>query len=420
MFQTPILNACFKLSRERLDTGTETETGTGMMLAMEHDLSSRRWLILSSTVVSFFSVGVTFFAVPPLVPELVQRFGLSHLAIGVLMGAISVPAILFSIPLGAAIDRWAARATGNLALALMVVGALLFALAPSYALLLIGRLLFGVGGLAINLLLARLVSTAFAGRELALAMGIFNAVYPASMIVMFSLHPKLLASLGWRGELTALAVMVVIAIPLHNLAVPRELRGQAGPAEQPREPWITPSLLATAAAWLLFFAAYASIFTFAPEWIGGGPDALLMVSLIPWAAIFLAPLVGTLIDRFGHPSRWVMVGKLILAGVLAGMAGQFLPPALAMLLVGVTFATVATATYALPAVLVHPARVGFAFGFITAFSNLGNLVGPAVTGAIHDQTHAWGIAWTVLAAAAFVGAAAAATVTENRGAGPSE
>ena len=95
--------------------------------------------------------------------------------------------------------------------------------------LVIGRLLFGVGGLAINLLLARLVSTAFAGRELSLAMGLFNAVYPASMIVMFSLHPKLLAILGWRGELTALAVMVVLAIPLHNIAVPKNLRGEAAP-----------------------------------------------------------------------------------------------------------------------------------------------------------------------------------------------
>ena len=119
---------------------------------MHNDLSSRRWLILASTVVSFFAVGVTFFAVPPLIPELVTRFGLSHLAIGVLMGAISVPAVLFSIPLGAAVDRWPARAAGNVALSLMGLGAVIFALAPNYAALFAGRLLFGVGGLVINLL----------------------------------------------------------------------------------------------------------------------------------------------------------------------------------------------------------------------------------------------------------------------------
>ena len=68
------------------------------------------------------------------------------------------------------------------------------------------------------------------------------------------------------------------------------------------------------------------------------------------------------------------------------MAFRFLPPAPAMLLVGATFATVATATYSLPATLVSATRVGFAFGFITAFSNLGNLAGPAIAGGIHDRT----------------------------------
>jgi MFS family permease len=394
-----------------------------MMPAMtQPDLASRRWLILASTVVSFFSVGVTFFAVPPLVPELISRFGLSHLAIGVLMGAISVPAILFSIPLGAAVDRWPARATGNIALGLMAVGAVLFALAPSYAVLVAGRLLFGVGGLAINLLLARLVSTAFAGRELALAMGIFNAVYPASMIIMFTLHPKLLAAFGWRGELTALAVMVMAAIPLHNLAVPRQLRGEPAAGDQPREPWLSVPLVALAVSWLVFFAAYASVFTFAPEWAGGGTGALLTVSLIPWVAIFLAPVTGILIDRTGRAGRWLLGGQLLLAGVLAGMAFNFLPPAPAMLLVGVTFATVATATYSLPASLVSAGRVGFAFGFITAFSNLGNLAGPAIAGGIHDRLENWGPVWVLLGLCAVVGAIAALVVEfrGNRASAPSE
>jgi predicted MFS family arabinose efflux permease len=380
------------------------------MRAMQHDLASRRWLVLVSTVVSFFAVGATFFAVPPLIPELISRFGLSHLAIGVLMGAIGVPAILFSIPLGAAVDRWPARATGNAALALMAIGGLVFALAPSYAALLVGRTLFGVGGLAMNLLLGRLVSTAFAGRELSLAMGIFTAVYPATMIVMFSLHPRLQGALGWRGELLALAALALVAVPIHNLAVPARLRTEAPPSNGSAEPLITRELLALAVSWMLFFAAYASIFTFAPEWSGGGAEGLLTVSLIPWVALILGPLAGTVIDRTGRPARWLVGGQLLLAAVLAGMAPRLLPAAPAMLLVGVCYATVATATYSLPAVLVSAARVGFAFGFITAFSNLGNLIGPAVAGAIHDRTGGWSTGWTALAAAAFVGAVAAGIV----------
>jgi predicted MFS family arabinose efflux permease len=378
-----------------------------MMPAMHSDLAPRRWLILASTVVSFFAVGVTFFAVPPLATELATRFGLSHFAIGVLMGAIGVPAILLSIPLGAAVDRWPARAAGNISLALMLLGAILFALAPGYGVLLVGRIIFGLGGLVINLLLARLVTTAFAGRELSLAMGIFNACYPASMIIMFSLHPRLLALLGWRGELMGLAFVVLIAIPLHNLAVPRDLRGEAATEDRRREPWITAPLVALAVSWMLFFAAYASIFTFAPEWAGGGASALLIGSLIAWVAIVLSPIAGGLIDRTGRAARWLLGGLLLLTGVLTAMAASVIPPVLAMLLVGVTFATVSTSTYSMPAVLVPPARIGFAFGFITAFSNLGNLVGPAGAGAIRDLLGGWVVAWAVLAGAAFVGAIAA-------------
>ncbi len=392
-----------------------------MILAMNNDLASKRWLILASTVVSFLAVGVTFFAVPPLASELFERFGLSHLAVGVLMGAIGVPAIFLSIPLGAAVDRWPARAAGNCALALMLLGSVLFALAPSYVLLLVGRLVFGVGGLVINLLLARLVTSAFAGRELSLAMGVFNAVYPASMIVMFTFHPNLLASFGWRGELLVLAVVVLVAIPLHNLAVPRNLRGEAATEVRTRGPWVTLPLVALAVSWMLFFAAYAAVFTFAPEWAGSGGSALLIGSLIAWVAIFLSPLVGSLIDRTGRTARWLLGGQLLLTGVLAAMAATVITPVPAMLLVGVTFAMVSTSTYSMPAELMPPARIGFAFGFITAFSNLGNLWGPAMAGAIRDHAGGWTIAWAVLAGCALVGAIATLPlpVRGSRGAAPS-
>ena len=181
-------------------------------------------------------------------------------------------------------------------------------------------------------------------------------------------------------------------------------------------------LVALAVSWMLFFAAYASIFTFAPEWAGGGTSALLVGSLIAWVAIFLSPLVGSLIDRTGRAARWGLGGQLLLSGVLAAMAAAIIPPALAMLIVGVTFATVSTSTYSLPAVLVPPARIGFAFGFITAFSNLGNLVGPAAAGAVRDRVGGWALVWALLAGAAMVGAIAAwrLVLTENRAAAPLE
>jgi predicted MFS family arabinose efflux permease len=376
-------------------------------------LERRRWALLGSACLSFFAVGCTFFAVPPLVPELVDRFSLTQFQVGLLMGAISVPAIFLSIPLGAAIDRWAARAAGNWGLALMVIGGALFAISPNYLSLLLGRLLFGIGGLLINLLVARLITTAFAGRELAMAMGIFSAVYPASMIIMFSLHPRLIEILGWRLELIALAALALVAAPLHNLVVPKGFRGTS--VENPRGAVrLTTPLIALAFSWMFFFAAFAPVITFAPQWIGTGPKALLTVSLIMWTALILSPVIGKLIDRTGKAALWGVAGLVLLGATMLAMAFHLVPPSAAMILIGCCTAIVPTATYALPGRLVAPAHIGFAFGFITAFSNLGTLLGPSAFGFLRDQSIAWTSAWCAFACLGLIGAAAMAIITKGR------
>ncbi len=379
-------------------------TDSGYNLAMGSD--RRRWVVLASALLSFFSVGLTFFAVPPLVPELMSRFGLDNVQVGLLMGAIALPAIFLSIPLGTAVDRWDAHPAGIAGLMTMMAGAVLFALASNYLVLLAGRLLFGVGGLVMNLLLARAISRAFAGRELSLAMGLFNAVYPASMIVIFSFHASLLELAGWRGELAILAAVVAVALAVHLWAVPAGMLSDHRPPHADRHDLghLPGSLVRLAGSWMLFFAAFASVFTFAPRWAGGGSRGLLIVTAITWVSLLSNPLVGHMIDRFGNPALWAAAGQLILAATLALMAARILPPLPSMLLIGAAAATVPTAVYSLPSRIVSPAQIGFAFGFITAFSNLGTLAGPAAAGAIRDVTASWPIVWCSFAVIALLGA----------------
>ena len=374
------------------------------------DLSSRRWLVLFASVFSFFAIGATFFVVPPLIPELVGRFDLSNFEIGVLMGAISFPAVFLAVPVGLAVDRWQPRRAGLAGLSLMLVGAVAFATAPSFVVLFAGRFLFGIGGLVVNLLLARLLTEAFAGREIALAMGVFMATYPASMITVFSLQPVLLGALGWRGELLVLAGLVALAIPLFVIAVGRAGRDRPGVVGGRPSLRVNRSLVALALGWMLFFGVHVSVLTFGPEWAGGGSAALLVVTLVMWVAMVGSPVVGILIDRSSGPARWLVAGHVVQAVVVAGMAAGVLPPTAAMLGVGVAAALLPTAAYALPGLLVEPDRVGFAFGFITAFSNLGTIVGPAIAGALLDARGSYPLVWTVSAAAAAVAITAGLSV----------
>ncbi len=378
------------------------------------DLAARRWRVLASAVVSFFAVGMTFFAVPPLVPTLRGSFALSNVEIGLLMGAIAVPAIVLSIPLGAALDRWRPRRAGLGGLALMLLGAAVFAAAPTYPWLVAGRLLFGIGGLTMNLLLARIVALAFAGRETALAMGLFTGTYPASMIVLFTLHPWLAARFGWRVETALLAALVMVALPLHAAAMPPRA-GHAEPPSGSGEPRVVSGpLLALALAWMLYFGAFSAIATFAPEWAGAGGRGLVLTSVITWVALLGTPLAGAVIDRSGRPQAWCTAGLAVMALTLAAMAACLTTTVASMVALGIVAAAVPPAIYTLPARLVPVRRVGFAFGLITAHSNLGAVAGPALAGAIRDATPGWAPLWAAFACAALLAAALAAFVRPPR------
>jgi NNP family nitrate/nitrite transporter-like MFS transporter len=374
------------------------------------DLASRRWFLLLSAMVSFFAVGMTFFAVPPLVGALKGAFALSNLQIGLLMGGIAGPAIFLSVPLGVAVDRWDPRRAGLAGLVTMLAGSIVFSTAPSFAVLVGGRLLFGVGALVVNLLLARLLSLAFAGRELAAAMGLFTATYPASMIVLFSAHSALERALGWRLETGLLALLVVLAIPLHVLAVPARGQGTPVAAVRLNKAALPPPLVALGIAWMLYFAAFAAVPTFGPEWAGGGESGLLLTSLITWVALVGTPLSGAFIDKIGYPHLWCLSGLAVLTLTLALMGTGAMPAPAAMLAVGLVAGVASPAVYALPARLVPAERVGLAFGFITALSNLGTVVGPALAGWVRDATPSWGPLWLTLAAIALVGTAATAFI----------
>jgi predicted MFS family arabinose efflux permease len=378
------------------------------------EVGRSRWLVLASAVASFFAVGVGFFSMPPLLPQLAARFAFDNLMAGVLMGSIAVPAIFLSLPLGAGVDRWSPRAAGAWGLALMAAGGALCVVATGYATLLAGRLVFGIGGLVINLLGARLLARAFAGRELSLAMALFLAAYPVSMIACFTLQPLLEGALGWRAALAPAPLLALLALPLHRAVTSPERRAAAtGEGPTGRRP-VTGPLLALAVAWCLFFAAYASLVTFAPTWAGS--DGLLVVSTVAWVSLAASPLAGALIDRTGGARAWAAGGMLLLAATLAAMAASAVPQLAAMAAVGAVMALVPTAVYSLPGRLVAAEAVGFAFGLITSFSNLGAVLGPALAGALRDSTPSWPALWLALAAVAAVAAVAALAVRPSRSA----
>ena len=78
-------------------------------------------------------------------------------------------------------------------LALMTAGGLLAGLAESYPVLAAGRLISGVGAILLNVLMSKMITDWFAGREIVLAI----AIFVNSFVTGIGLA---LLSIGWLAE----------------------------------------------------------------------------------------------------------------------------------------------------------------------------------------------------------------------------
>src|SRR5262249_53488523 len=132
-----------------------------------------RWLALGVLTVARTSMGFQFQSVGSVAIELRGFFGLNYADIGLLIGLYTSPGLVLALPGGMLGQRFGDKRMVVLGLALMTLGALLMYAADSWWTLATGRLLSGVGGVLLNVLMAKMVTDWFAGREIVVAMGIF-------------------------------------------------------------------------------------------------------------------------------------------------------------------------------------------------------------------------------------------------------
>ncbi|HUX08752.1 MAG TPA: MFS transporter [Acidobacteriota bacterium] len=360
----------------------------------------RRWLALFTNYLMFLSSGFLFFLLPPLIPELKASFQLNDLAIGWLQGMYAIPAVLFALVGGAALDRWDTRRTGVVSALLILSGSLLFNFGIHYALMMAGRFILGVGCILINLVAGKMITLWFRDRQRGLAMSILHTAWPIAAIVAFSSFFALGQWLGWQGTTLVLNAFVALTVLGFILLAPRdpEAGDQPQPAATPLPTANSNGILARisrrlasfpkdlwlmAFVWFCFTVSTASLFTFGSAFLNArGLDygaASFTIGLIMWTATPGSLLAGWLIDRFGRIRSYIILPALVVALCLFGLLTRF-PPAPLILVAGILAGFLPVAVYAIPGQVVQPARLGVAFGVILTFSNLGNVVGPVAVG----------------------------------------
>ena len=330
-------------------------------------------------------------AVPPLLPHIMEEYGLTHTIASMLMLLVALPGVFTSVLGGILVDRYGAKNLVSIGLALVCVGDLLSAYPALFVVMEVGRLVLGVGGALTVVSAMALVSQWFSQEERGLAMGIFGINMPLATIFSFNLLGALGSMYSWRlSVLTSLGVS--IAILFIWMAGAREKRtlkknksSKLSFNSGNRQIWLL------GLAWATFNMAAISFTTWGPKlfedfWMLVSSRANLLASMIMIGAL-ITPLTGYISDRLGRRKILIIssaFGMAVLLFLLPFFSGSTLFLLIALL--GLVAAFLPPSIFALPAEILDQDSIGLGYGILNSCVNIGIITGPLLTGALIDLT----------------------------------
>jgi MFS family permease len=317
----------------------------------------QRWRVLAALSLARVGMGYQFQSVAATAPLLSDSLGFDAAQIGWLVGLYLLPGIAFALPGGMLGARFGDKRMVLIGLALMMAGGLGFAFSGDIVEASFARATMGVGGVVLTVLLVKMVTDWFAGKELVLAMSILINTWPIGIGIALLTQGALAQSVSWSAAFVATAAMAALGMasvffgytpaPGAPVAQKVDLRAFA------RQEWIL--LGATSLPWMLYNAAYVLSVSFLPIYfVDSGLSIVSAGGITAINTILIIVSVqagGFLVQRFGHadgivycslagwalatigmmtssaPLPWIIASGLIgglPAGVLVSLPGEVL------------------------------------------------------------------------------------------------
>ncbi len=329
-----------------------------------------------------------FQSVAALSPAYMARFDVALADIGLLIGLYLAPGLAIALPGGAIGRRYGDRQVIAFGMALMLAGAIAMVLAQTWEGQMLGRLLAGTGGVLLNVLMSKVVTDYFAGREIAMAMGVFVNSWPVGIAAALLFLP-LVGAPGDPGiaqmlvVFTTLAGLVLFLLGTRAAAPSREdqsegakLRGAALAA-----------VILAGAIWSLYNGALAMVFGFGPAMLveqgWALTDASAATSIVLWLVAVSVPLGGILADRLGRRDAVIVLGCVVFGICLCIAPGSGNVVAI-FVLTGLFAGLPAGPIMSLPAMVLHPGNRALGMGVFFTLFYVGVVFAPILGGAIAD------------------------------------
>ena len=374
------------------------------------------------TIGSYFA----YDSIGALAPLMIEDMQIGREKIGMMYSFYSWPNLVMVFIGGFLIDRFGTRKMSLIFSALIVLGAAIVAAAPVFWLMLLGRTVFGVGSESLIVAQQTILAKWFKGKELALAFGLSLTFSRLGTLSSFNTEARIAEHFSsWRIALWAAALFCLLSLLSNLVYVFLERRALAptasglGRVELSEAPAGEKIVLADvkrfrASFWfitLLCVTFYSAIFPFTAfstdffhtKWNYSVTAAGRITSIIIFASMILAPILGRMVDKVGRRGTLMMVGSVMLIPCYLIMGFTHFSPVAPMVVLGLAFSLVPAALWPSIPLLVEKKSVGTAFGLLAVVQNFGLAGFPWVVGALRDATQTYTSGMAVFASLGMLG-----------------
>ncbi len=331
---------------------------------------------------------------------------------------------------GMLLDKWGVRVTGSIFVGLMAAGAALVyvtisspaivATGNSLYIAYVGCMLFGLGSEIAGVAVTRSIAKWFKGKSMALAMGLQLAIARLGTAAALLLSPVLVAESetgmyplditnkpAFCGLMLLLLGTVVWGV---FVAMDAKFDKEQGTSDKvvtaeedkfkfsdifkilSNKHYLLISLLC-----VFFYCCIISFKKFATAILipRFGADAAnfeqtasMMVSMIPFFTVVFTPLFGSLVDKIGKATTWMITGSVMVfvAHIIIAFApGEAIFGYLGIAILGVGYSLVPAAMWPSVPKIVPEKNLGTAYSLIYWIQNMGMMAVPIIVGHILNK-----------------------------------
>ena len=355
-----------------------------------------RFVIGGLILFAHFSVGINFFVVAPLLPLIIDDFGVSRATASLLIALALLVHSFFGLPGGILAVRFGLKRMYFLSW-LMVAVPVLSALAPDFWTLLMLRLVYGVGFGAIIPATGPLLMQWFRPREVTIMNGLDMAALSLGVALSVFVAAPLADAVGWQNTLSVfggLALFGAVAWAVLGRVAPGAPATDAGISLT--EVWSVlrnRTILLLVAADGLVFMNYTALTSWLPAFYNeirgmSLTQAGFVTGLLPFVGVFAVLVGGFLPLRFASKRPFFIVPGILLGlgGLGSFLVDNTLGIYVSVILLGIGSWSYAPTLLSLPMGLpgMTPQKVAVVWGTFVTVSGLGMFVSPIVVGVIRD------------------------------------